>query len=92
MSLTPGPWEINADDLGYWGVYNKNGECIAEATEPGEYQEDIRLMAAALEIAKELAWLVRELARYEDDPEREEMPDWRDAEALLRRIDGEEEQ
>ena len=51
MKYTPGPWKAQADDYGYWGVYDKDDNCIAEAAEPDNcYLEDIQLMAAAPEM------------------------------------------
>ena len=97
MNHTPGPWsrtgllvastqykepgsdKINLEIASVGGRNDK--EALANA----------RLITTAPEMKDELTYLVRRLKAYNADPYEEEMLDWRDAEALLRRIDGEEE-
>jgi len=55
-NFTPGPWKAQADDFGYWGVYDNEGNCVAEAVEPGnDYLEAIQLMVTAPEM-EDLLW------------------------------------
>ena len=46
MKYTPGPWEAKEDKYGYWGIYDRSGECIAETAER-EDEGNARLIAAA---------------------------------------------
>lgn len=51
MKHTPGPWETKEDGYGYWGIYDRSGECIAETTER-EDEANARLIAAAPELLR----------------------------------------
>ena len=94
MSYTPGPWEAKEDDYGYWGVYNNAGECLVEATEP-EDDANIHLLAAAPEMVKKLdqASCLLHDASTLDWPGAQASKAIADGiDALLRRIDGEEQE
>ena len=89
--------------LGPWKVGVQNGELVIladneviariEPTRDNEIKDaNARLIAAAPEMYDVLQDLIAALERYDNDPYQEELPDWRDAEKLLARIDEEEQE
>ena len=57
---------------------------------PEEYYRQKRMEKAAPKMYEELSYLIYALKEYSNDTYNVDIPDWRDAEKLLARIDGEE--